>query len=120
MDMLGIKVTPDRLRNCDETGLSYVVKSSKVVTSARNQYVYRGSYADCEESLIPLCCICANGKWTPPTIICKSVRWNEFLTQDSFQNAIVKPDLREWINSGLYLEWFTFFINSISPARPLL
>jgi hypothetical protein len=87
MDKLGIKEPPDRLCNCNEIGLPYVVKSSKMVTSARNQYVYKGTYADWEESLVPLGCICANGKWTPPTIIFKSVRWNEFLTQDCFQNA---------------------------------
>jgi len=46
MIQLGIKDMPDRLWNCDETGLSYVVKPNKVVTAIGKRYVYKRTYAD--------------------------------------------------------------------------
>jgi len=74
MIQLGIKDMPDRLWNCDETGLSYVVKPNKVVTAIGKRYVYKRTYADRGETHTLLGCVCANGAWIPPLIIFKGVR----------------------------------------------
>lgn len=41
MNQLGIKDMPERFWNCDETGLSHVVKPNKVVTDIGKRYVYK-------------------------------------------------------------------------------
>lgn len=54
---LGIENRPDLIWNCDETGLSYVVKPSKIVTAIGRKYVYRRTYADRGENHT---CVSAN------------------------------------------------------------
>jgi len=57
MFQLGIKDMPDRLWNCNETGLSYVVKPNKVVTAIYKRYVYKRTYADRGETNKLLGCV---------------------------------------------------------------
>lgn len=117
---LSIKDMPDRLWNCDETGLSYVVKPNKVVTAIGKRYVYKRTYADRGETHTLLGCVCANGSWIPPLIIFKGVRWNDNLKNDCLPNCMVKLSPKGWINSDLFLEWFKFFIDTIPNARPVI
>nr|XP_047138422.1 MFS-type transporter clz9-like [Hydra vulgaris] len=111
---------PGRLWNCDETGLSYVVKPNKVVTAIGKRYVYKRTYADRGETHTLLGCVCANGSWIPPLIIFKGVRWNDNLKAGCLPNCMVKLSPKGWINSDLFLEWFKFFIDSIPSERPVI
>lgn len=120
MDQLNIKNMPGRLWNCDETGLSYVVKSNKIVTSIGKKFIYKRAYADRGESHTLLGCICADGSWIPPLIIFKGVRWNDNLKSDCLPGTLVKLSPKGWINSELFVEWFKFFIKSIPADRPVI
>lgn len=120
MDKLNIKNMPSRIWNCDETGLSYVVKPSKVVTSIGKRYIYKRAYADRGESHTLLGCICADGSWIPPLIIFKGIRWNDNLKTDCLPGTLVKLSPKAWINTDLFVEWFQFFIKSIPSARPVI
>ena len=120
MIQLGIKDMPGRLWNCDETGLSYVVKPNKVVTAIGKRYVYKRTYPDRGETHTLLGCVCAYGSWIPPLIIFKGVRWNDNLKADCLPNCMVKLSPKGWINSDLFLEWFKFFIDSIPSERPVI
>lgn len=117
---LNIKDKPNLIWNCDETGLSYVVKPSKVVTVIGKKYVYKRSYAERGQTQTMLACICADGTWIPPMIIFKGVRWNDTLKNDALPNALIKLSPKGWINSGLFLEWLNFFISAIPPERPVV
>lgn len=120
LEKLKIDGMSDRLWNCDETGLSYVVKPQKVITAIGKRYVYKRTYAERGETHTLLACACANGTWIPPMTIFKGVRWNENLTSDCLPNALVKLSPKGWITSEIFLEWFSFFINSIPPDRPVV
>ncbi|KAJ8881388.1 hypothetical protein PR048_017869 [Dryococelus australis] len=74
---LGIENRPDLIWNCDETGLSYLVKHSKIVTAIGKKYVYKKSYADRGENHTMLVCINASGHWIPPIVIFKGIRLDE-------------------------------------------
>lgn len=117
---LGIKDMPDRIWNCDETGMSYVVKPGRVVTAIGKKYVYNRTYAERGETHTVLACICANGTWIPPMIIFKGVRWTDILARDSLPNSLVKLSPKGWINTELFVEWFKFFISAIPPQRPII
>lgn len=117
---LGIKDTPGRIWNCDETGLSFVVKPNKVVTALGKRYVYKRSYADRGETTTVLGCICDNGSYIPPLVIFKGVRWNPDLARGAIPNSLVKLSPKGWINSDIFLEWFQFFINSVPKERPII
>lgn len=82
MNKLNIKNMPSRIWNCDETGLSYVVKPSKIVVSVGKRYIYKRAYADRGESHTLLGCICADRSWIPPLIIFKGISWKDNLKSD--------------------------------------
>lgn len=105
--------------NTDETGLQYVVKGPRVVTSVGKKYIYRRTYAERGETQTIIGCVCADGTWIPPTIIFKGIRWNELLKKDCLPNTQVKLSTKGWINADLYLEWFQFFISSVK-TRPIV
>ncbi|XP_072381873.1 uncharacterized protein [Diabrotica undecimpunctata] len=117
---LNMKNKPNLIWNCDETGLSYVVKPSKVVTGIGKEYVYKRSCAERGQTQTMLACICADGTWIPPMVIFKGVRWNDTLKNDALPNALIKLSPKGWINSELFLEWLNFFITTIPPERPVV
>lgn len=118
-----LKISEEQLKhrvwNVDETGLQYVIKGPKVVTSMGKKYIYRRTYSERGETQTMIGCICADGSWIPPTIIFKGVRWNDLLQKDCLPNTQVKLSTKGWINSDLFREWFQFFISSVS-VRPLI
>ncbi|XP_072395761.1 uncharacterized protein [Diabrotica undecimpunctata] len=99
---LNIKNKPNLIWNCDETGLSYVAKPSKVVTGIGKKYVYKRSYAERGQTQTMLACICADGTWIPPMVIFKGVRWNDTLKNDALPNALIKLSPKGWINSEFF------------------
>lgn len=117
---LGIKNYPERIWNVDETGLSYVVKPNRVIAAIGKRYVYNRSYGEKGETHTVIGCVCADGSWVPPFIIFKGVRWNDDLKKDCLPNVQVKLSAKGWVNSELFYEWFTFFLESIPPARPVV
>lgn len=117
---LGIENRPDLIWNCDETGLSYVVKPSKIVTAIGKKYVYKKTYADRGENHTMLACVNASGHWVPPVIIFKGVRMSDDLHKDKLPGTLVQLSAKGWMNSDIFLEWFNHFIASIPTARPVL
>ena len=99
--------------NVDETGLQYVVKSSKIVTEIGKKFIYKRCYSEKGETQTLLGCICADGSFLAPTIIFKGICWNYLLTKNSVPNTQVKLSEQGWINSDVFLEWFRFFVNSV-------
>ncbi|KAL3279503.1 hypothetical protein HHI36_017012 [Cryptolaemus montrouzieri] len=95
----GIKDMPDRFLNFYATGLSYVGKTTEVVTSIGKRYIYKRSYADRGESQTLMGCVHASGSWISPKIIYKGVRWNDALKTNCLPDAEVKLSLKGWINT---------------------
>lgn len=79
-DKVGSTIKPSQIWNCDETGLSYVVKSDKVVTKVVKKYVYNRVIADKAETHTVLPCVNAAGEFGPLLIIFKGVRMSAALS----------------------------------------
>lgn len=109
LNKLNIANKPERIWNVDETGLTYVVKSNKVVSQIGKRFIYKRTYAEREEIQTLVGCICADGTFIPPFVIFKGSRWNEVLTRDCLPNSKTKLSHKGWINEALLIEWFQFF-----------
>lgn len=70
----GLQNSPERLWNCDETGLMYVVKSNKIVTSVGKKYIYNWTYAEKGTTTTVLACVSAARMGIPPMVIFKGIR----------------------------------------------
>ena len=114
----GIK--PSQIWNCDETGLSYVVKSGRVITRIVKRYVYNRVIADKAETHTVLPCINAAGEFGPTLLIFKGARMIEGLKVGALPNVTVAVSQSCWINSELFLTWFQTFIRGIPSSRPVV
>lgn len=117
---LDIMDKPDRLWNVDETGLTFVVKSGKVVSQIGKRFIYKRTYAERGETHTLVGCICANGTFIPPFVIFKGVRWSDDLGRNALPNSVTRLSPKGWINESLFKEWFEFFISSIPARRPVV
>lgn len=120
MKKINIFDKPNRIWNCDETGLAYVTKSSKVVCQVGKKYVYRRTWGERGETHTVLACACADGTWIPPFIIFKGTRWSDLLARNKLPNSIVTLSPKGWITKELFLVWFKFFVESVPAERPLI
>lgn len=112
--------SPDKIWNCDETGLMFVNKPSKIVSKIGKQYVYNCTYAEKGTTTTVLAAINASGCFLPPMTIFKGVRNIPQLSSGSLPNSLTRLSPKGWINADLFLEWLEFFSKNISPARPVL
>ena len=61
------------------------------------------------------------GFMVPPMIIYpRKTCVPDKLKEGAFPNTLFKNSESGWINSELFVEWFTFFLKSIPPVRPVL
>lgn len=112
--------SPDKIWNCDETGLMFVNKPSKIVSKIGKQYVYNRTYAEKGTTTTVLAAINASGCFLPPMTIFKGVRNIPELSSGSLPNSLTRLSPKGWINADLFLEWLVFFSKNIPPARPVL
>ncbi|KAK9752186.1 hypothetical protein QE152_g4382 [Popillia japonica] len=68
-EKLGIDKSADRFWNTDETDLTYVMKSYRVVTLVGKKYVYKQSYGERCITTTVLGCINAAGASIPPLVL---------------------------------------------------
>lgn len=118
--LLEHSISPDRLWNCDETGLMFVNKPGKIVTSVGKKYVYNRTYAEKGTTTTLLACVNAAGCFIPPFIIFKGIRVVPQLTRGFMPNTQVRFSPKGWINGDLFLDWIKFFAQCIPPGRPVL
>ncbi|CAG5051853.1 unnamed protein product [Parnassius apollo] len=111
---------PDRIWNCDETGLMYVNKPTKSVTKIGKKYVYNRTYAEKGTTTTVLACINAAGHFIPPLVIFKGVRNIPGLSNGSLPNSLTRLSPKGWINADLFYEWLKFFDRNIPPTRPVM
>ncbi|CAK1588494.1 unnamed protein product [Parnassius mnemosyne] len=117
---LDILQKPERIYNCDETGVTFVVKPSKIVTQTGKKVIYSRTFAEKGVTQTVLGCCSASGASVPPLIIFKGVRMVNDLANGAPEGSIVRLSKNGWINSELFLEWMHHFEAHIPPARPVL
>lgn len=117
---LDIVNKPERVYNCDETGITFVVKPTKIVTQTGKKIIYSRTFAEKGVTQTVLGCCSASGTAVPPLIIFKGVRMVNDLSNGAPPNSIVRLSKNGWINTALFLEWLQHFVCQIPPARPVL
>ena len=65
-------------------------------------------------------CVSTSGYVILPMMIYSRKRMNEKLKQGGVPRTLFECSDNGWINQELYIKWFKFFVEKISPARPVL
>ncbi|XP_021190238.3 tigger transposable element-derived protein 6 [Helicoverpa armigera] len=117
------QLTPDRIYNCDETGVSVVPKTnSKIIAKRGRKQVGAIVSAERGQTVTVEICFSAAGNYMPPMLIFPRKRNNPELMVNSQAGAWGTCSDSGWINSELFLQWFKRFVifSGASKERPVL
>ena len=118
----GIKDKPDRIYNCDETGMVLDSTNDKVLAPCGAKHVYSHSMGTREHITVHACaCACANGTMLPPMIIFAEGFPGGAYTRGGPTNALYAKSESGYMDGGLYLLWFEKrFLKYCSRDRPVI
>ena len=117
---LNLLSKPMQIFNVDETGISVVHKTGKVITQIGRKNVWSITSGEKGKTHTVITCVSASGFAIPPMMIYPRKRMNEKLKQGAIPETLFECSDSGWINEELYTKWFKFFLTNIPPTRPVL
>lgn len=111
-------LTPDRIYNVDETGISTVPKSQSKVLSLKGQKQV-GCLSSAERGQLVTAEICFNaaGTYVPPMLIYARKRMKNELLDDAPSGFWGTCSDNGWITSKIFFDWFQSFVNFSKPTK---
>ena len=114
---------PDRIWNCDETGLQFSPNPGKVLAKKGTRELLARS-SNSQDSVTTLVCINAAEAAMPPFCVVKGKTMRSvqsFSTQNGPADALWTYQENAWMCEVLGVEWFSkVFLNHCGPERPQL
>ncbi|XP_026318149.1 uncharacterized protein LOC113228920 [Hyposmocoma kahamanoa] len=112
------KLTPDRIFNVDETGVSTVPKSHSRILSLKGQKQV-GCLSSAERGQLVTAEICFNaaGTYVPPMLIYARKRMKNELLDDAPPGFWGTCSDNGWITSKIFLDWFKKFVVYSKPTE---
>lgn len=116
-------LTPERIYNVDETGVSTVPKSQSNILSLKGQRQV-GCLSSAERGQLVTAEICFNavGTYIPPMLIYARKRMKNELLDDAPPGFWGTCSDNGWITSQIFYDWFKKFVESVKPTeeKPVL
>ena len=121
MNRLGVTDKPSCMYNCDESGLSLVPDTCKVVARKGKKNVYQVTSAERGVLTTVLPCYNASGYYLPPLIIYKGKRLTDGLTKNMPAGTRVVMSDTGYMNKEVFQIWLEHFkMNLQEPNSPAL
>lgn len=117
------KLGPDRIYNCDETGVSSVSKTkSKIISRKGRKQVGSLSSAERGQTITVEICVSAAGIYMPPTLIFPRKRMKAELLNNSAPGTTSYCNSSGWMTTDIFVLWFKRFIqfSGASKDNPVL
>lgn len=116
------KITPEKIYNVDETGVSTVQNPPKIFASKGKKQV--GTLAGAERGIhiTVVCCTNPIGNYIPPTFIFPRKNWKEGLMEGAPTGSIGFPQESGWMTGELFVKWMCHFqkFSHASKESPVL
>ncbi|KAJ2950879.1 hypothetical protein O0L34_g5239 [Tuta absoluta] len=115
--------TPDRIYNCDETGISVVPKTrSKVIAATGKKQVGALTSAERGTTITVEICFNAAGTYMPPMFIYPRKRMKKELLYGAPPNAWAECSDSGWITTEIFFMWFQKFLkfSNASTDNPVM
>ncbi|XP_049867446.1 uncharacterized protein LOC126367763 [Pectinophora gossypiella] len=112
------KLTPERIYNVDETGISTVPKSQSKILSMKGQKQV-GCLSSAERGQLVTAEICFNavGTYVPPMLIYARKRMKEELLDDAPSGFWGTCSDNGWITTKIFFDWFKSFVQFAQPTK---
>lgn len=117
------QLTPDKIYNCDETGISVVPKTkSKVIAIKGRKQVGAITSAERGTTITVEICVSASGQYMPPMMVFPRKRMDPQLMLNAAPGAWGVCSDSGWMTAELFLERFKKFIefSGATVQRPVL
>lgn len=112
------KLTPNKIYNCDETGISVVSKTkSKILALKGRKQVGSLSSAERGQTITVEICFNAAGTYMPPLMIFPRQRMKPELLDHAPPGTEGVCNARGWITTEIFLTWFKKFIRFSGATR---
>ena len=102
-------IAPDKIFNMDETGISTVQKSSKIIAQKGVKQVGKISSAERGKTVTVVCCVNSIGCYVPPIFIFPQKRLALALVNDAPQGAKGFTTDSGWTDGKIFYEWLIHF-----------
>jgi hypothetical protein len=104
-------LTPDRIYNCDETGVSVVPKTkSKIVAKRGRKQVGALTSSERGTTITVEICFSASGQYMPPMMVFPRKRMDPQLMLNAAPGAWGVVSDSGWMTTELFLGWFKQFV----------
>lgn len=116
-------LTPDRIYNCDETGVSVVPKTkSKIIAKRGRKQVGALTSAERGTTITVEICFSASGQYMPPMMVFPRKRMDPQLMLNAAPGAWGVVSDSGWMTTELFLGWFKQFVkfSGATVDRPVL
>jgi hypothetical protein len=113
-----IKHFPNRLYNCDETGITIVQHKHRTVVGIKGKRqicVFQGVERGCLTTVFT--CISPAGHYIPPLIIFPRKNMKMELMKGAPPGSIYACHPSGWIQTDLFTQWFRHFIQHVKPTE---
>ncbi|KAH9636837.1 hypothetical protein HF086_017080 [Spodoptera exigua] len=110
-------ISPGRIYNMDETGMSTVPKKTpKVISLKGKKNVNKIVSGERGQTITAICCVSATGNYVPPAFIFPRKRMKGELIDGAPAGSIGMTSDSGFINTDLYLQWLIHFKDYTSPT----
>ena len=115
-------IAPDKIFNMDETEMSTVQRSQKIIAQKGVKQVGKISSAERGKTVTTICCINSSGFYVPPIFIFPRKRLAAALMNDAPQGAKGCTTNSRWTEGQIFYEWLVHFQNHVkaSPQQKCL
>lgn len=104
-------ITPERIYNMDESGLSTVQRPSKIFATKGRKQVGAVTSAERGVHTTAVCCMNAIGSFIPPAMIFARKNAKAELTDDAPTGTLQLCQDSGWMTGPLFLKWLTHFVH---------
>ena len=113
-----INFNPNRIYNCDETGISIVQhRNTKVIALKGKRSVASLTSAERGCLITVVVCMNAAGHYVPPLIVFPRKNMQAELMDGTPPGSIHACHISGWIQSDIFTQWFRHFISVTKPTK---
>lgn len=110
-------IPPERIWNCDETGMSTVQTPGKVVAPKGMKQIGSATSAERGNLVTLIAAICASGNFIPPMLIFPRVNFKDRMLYGAPPGSIGAATPSGWSNEDTFFQFMQHFIKFVKPSK---
>jgi hypothetical protein len=111
------KFTPNNIYNMDETGITTVQDTNKILAAKGQKRIGAVTSGERGQTTTVICAFNAAGTYVPPVFIYARQRMTPLLEGNGPPGSLYKCSKNGWINEELFIQWLQHFKKYANPSE---